>query len=663
MSTALATDLQTRCVNTIRGLALDAVETAKSGHAGLPLGMAPAAYALWSRHMRFDPKDPKWFNRDRFILSAGHGCMLQYALLHLTGYDLPLAELKRFRQLHSKTPGHPENIETPGVEMATGPLGQGVAHSVGFAIAERFLAATYNKPGQEIIDHHTYVICSDGDLMEGVSGEAASLAGHLKLGKLIWLYDDNGITIDGHTTITFTENVETRFRGYEWQVIRLEDGMDVEAVDCALNEAKAEQDRPTLIMCKTVIGYGSPKLAGTNKAHSNPFGADELKATKDALGIPLEPTFYIDPEVKREFESFGEKGSHAHAQWQESLKSYEGSNPSEGKQLRTAISGELGREWIEALPVCTEKIATRKASEAVIQELAAHLPTLIGGSADLAESNLTHQKDKGEFEPGSYAGRNINFGVREHAMIAAVNGITLHGGTRGYGASFFTFTDYCRPSLRLAALMECPAIYVFTHDSIGVGEDGPTHEPIEHLTMLRATPNFNVFRPADGNETAAGWKVALQSTHTPTLLALSRQGLPPITPDNVQNHPAEKGAYVLKEASGDPQLILIGTGSEVQHCVAAQQTLEQEGIKTRVVSMPSWLLFEQQPEAYKAQVLPKAVKTLSVEAGSTLAWPRYSDEQIGIDRFGLSAPGDQVMKEFGFTPEHVVEVARKLVSG
>ena len=641
---------------------MDAVETAKSGHAGLPLGMAPAAYALWSRHMRFDPKDPKWFNRDRFILSAGHGCMLQYALLHLTGYDLPLAELKRFRQLHSKTPGHPENVETPGVEMATGPLGQGVAHSVGFAIAEQFLAATYNRPGQEIIDHYTYVICSDGDLMEGVSGEAASLAGHLKLGKLIWLYDNNGITIDGHTSITFTENVETRFRGYEWQVIRLEDGMDVEAVDRALKEAKAEKDRPTLIMCKTVIGYGSPKLAGTNKAHSNPFGAVELKATKEALGIPLEPTFFIEPTVKSEFESFGQKGSELHAQWQERLKAYEGANPEEGKQLRSAISGEFGRAWIEALPVCTEKIATRKASEAVIQELAAHLPTLIGGSADLAESNLTHQKDKGEFEPGSYVGRNINFGVREHAMIAAVNGITLHGGTRGYGASFFTFTDYCRPSLRLAALMECPAIYVFTHDSIGVGEDGPTHEPIEHLTMLRATPNFNVFRPADGNEAAAGWKVALQSTQTPTLLALSRQGLPPLTPDNVQSHPAQKGAYVLKEASGEPQVILIGTGSEVQHCVAAQLTLEQEGIKTRVVSMPSWFLFEQQSESYKEQVLPKGVKKLSVEAGSTLAWPRYSDEQIGIDRFGLSGPGDQVMKEFGFTPEHVVEVARALVS-
>ncbi len=663
MSAKTTTSLETRCINTIRGLALDAVETAKSGHAGLPLGMAPAAYALWSKHLNFDPKDPKWFNRDRFILSAGHGCMLQYALLHLTGYDLPLAELKRFRQLHSKTPGHPENIETPGVEMATGPLGQGVAHSVGFAIAEQFLRATYNRPGHDIVDHFTYVICSDGDLMEGVSGEAASLAGHLKLGRLIWLYDNNGITIDGKTSITFTEDVEVRFHGYEWHVIRLEEGMDPEAVDKALKEAQAEKNRPTLIMCKTIIGFGSPKLQGTNKAHSNPFGADELKVTKEALGIKQAPTFDIEPDVKAHFESFGESGSKKHQDWQEALKAYEAAYPVEGKQLRAAIAGEFGREWIAALPVIAEKVATRKASETVIQAIMDFFPTLIGGSADLAESNLTQQKGKGEFEPDSYTGKNINFGVREHAMIAAVNGITLHGGTIGYGASFFTFTDYCRPSLRLAALMECPSIYVFTHDSIGVGEDGPTHEPIEHLTMLRATPNFNVFRPADANETAVGWKIALQSKRTPTLLALSRQGLPPLTPDDLQNHPAEKGAYILRGASNrsQPKLILIGTGSEVQLCVAAQQTLEAEGIPTRVVSMPSWYLFAQQTAEYREYVLPKGVKRLSVEAGATLAWPRYSDEQIGIDRFGLSAPGDQVMKEFGFTPEHVVEVARNLV--
>jgi transketolase len=653
--------LETRSINTIRGLALDAVEAAKSGHAGLPLGMAAAAYALWSKHLKFDPKDPHWFDRDRFILSAGHGCMLQYALLHLTGYDLPLAELKRFRQLHSKCPGHPENVETVGVEMATGPLGQGVAHSVGFAIAEQFLAATYNKPGHTVVDHHTYVICSDGDLMEGVSSEAASLAGHLKLGKLIWLYDDNGISIDGPTSLAFTENVGKRFEAFDWHVVRV-DGMDPDAVDQAIRESRAETGRPSLIMCKTIIGYGSPKLAGTNKAHSNPFGPDELKATKEALGIPLEPTFNIDADVKATYESFGANGEARHSDWNASFKAYEVAYPAEAKELQAAINGEIGRAWIEALPVTVDKIASRKASETIIQELAANLPTLIGGSADLAESNLTAQKGKGEFQPGTYAGKNVDFGVREHAMIAAVNGITLHGATRGYGASFFTFTDYCRPSLRLAALMECPSIFVFTHDSIGVGEDGPTHEPIEHLTMLRATPNFNVFRPADGNETAAGWKIALQSKKTPTLLALSRQGLAPLTPATVGNHPAEKGAYVLREASSAAKLILIGTGSEVQHCVAAHEALEAEGIPTRVVSMPSWFLFNKQSAEYQASVLPEGLKKLSVEAGSTLAWPRYSDRQIGIDRFGLSAPGDQVMKEFGFTPEHVAEVARGMVS-
>ncbi len=657
----MSATLETRSINTIRGLALDAVEAAKSGHAGLPLGMAAAAYALWSKHLKFDPKDPHWFDRDRFILSAGHGCMLQYALLHLTGYDLPLAELKRFRQLHSKCPGHPENVETVGVEMATGPLGQGVAHSVGFAIAEQFLAATYNKPGHTVVDHHTYVICSDGDLMEGISSEAASLAGHLKLGKLIWLYDDNGISIDGPTSIAFTENVGKRFEAFDWHVVRV-DGMDPEAVDQAIRESQAETGRPSLIMCKTIIGYGSPKLAGTNKAHSNPFGPDELKVTKEALGIPLEPTFNIDEDVKANYESFGANGGAKHGDWDVAFKAYLGAYPAEAKELQAAINGEMGRAWIEALPVTSEKIASRKASETIIQELATNLPTLIGGSADLAESNLTAQKGKGEFQPGSYSGKNIDFGVREHAMIAAVNGITLHGATRAYGASFFTFTDYCRPSLRLAALMECPSIFVFTHDSIGVGEDGPTHEPIEHLTMLRATPNFNLFRPADGNETAAGWKIALQSKKTPTLLALSRQGLAPLTSATVGNHPAEKGAYVLREASSAAKLILIGTGSEVQHCVAAHEALEAEGIPTRVVSMPSWFLFNKQSAEYQASVLPEGVKKLSVEAGSTLAWPRYSDKQIGIDRFGLSAPGDQVMKEFGFTPEHVAEVARGMVS-
>lgn len=635
---------------------MDGVEAAKSGHAGLPLGAAPMAYTLWSRHLRFDPKDPKWFNRDRFVLSAGHGSMLIYSLLHLTGYDLPLTELKNFRQLHSMTPGHPENVMTPGVEMATGPLGQGVAHSVGMAIAEKYLATAYNKPGHEVVDHYTYAICSDGDLMEGVSNEAASLAGHLKLGKLIWLYDDNGITIDGTTDLAFTENVEVRFRGLGWHVQRI-DGMDTEAVDQAIREAKRATDQPSIVMARTIIGYGSPKLQGTNKAHSNPFGADELRAAKENLGLPADESFYIEDEVLRHFREMGERGSALHTEWTEALGQFEGAFPEEGKALRQLISGELGTEWLEALPSISEKAATRKSSETVINAIAPHLPGLIGGSADLAESNLTTQKGSGWFPNG----QNVAFGVREFGMCCAVSGITLHGGTRGYGASFLVFSDYARPALRLAALMEVPTIFVFTHDSIGVGEDGPTHEPIEHLMSLRAIPNFNLFRPCDGNETAVGWKVALQSQRTPTLLALSRQALPPVSPADVRNHPAEKGAYVLQEASSDPKIILIGTGSEVQHCVAAKEALEAEGIPTRVVSMPSWWLFALQPAEYQEQVLPKGTKKLSVEAGHTLAWPRYSDAQIGIDRFGLSAPGDQVMKEFGFTAENVVAKAKELL--
>lgn len=619
------------------------------------------AYVLWTRFLKFNPKDPHWFDRDRFILSAGHGCMLLYSLLHLTGYALPMEELKRFRQLHSMTPGHPENHMTPGVEMATGPLGQGVAHSVGFAIAERFLAATYNRPGHDLIDHHTYVLCSDGDLMEGVSNEAASLAGHLKLGKLIWMYDDNGISIDGKTSITFTEDVQARFDALGWHTQTI-DGMSLEAVDKALRAARGVKDKPSLILAKTVIGFGSPHLAGTNKAHSNPFGPDELKLTKEALGIPQEPTFYVADEVYRHYRAVGEAGGEKQKDWESRFAAYASAFPREAAELKAAIGGDLGSSWLDALPTIADKIATRKSSETVINAIAAHLPTLIGGSADLAESNLTWQKTFPAFQPETPAGKNLEFGVREHATMAAVNGLTLHGGTRAYGASFMVFSDYCRPSLRLGAIQQIPAIYIFTHDSIGVGEDGPTHEPVEHLTAMRAVPNMNVIRPADGNETVAAWKIALESKSTPTFLALSRQALPPLTPTDVRNHPAEKGGYVLQEASGGaPKLILIGTGSEVQHCVAAKATLEAEGIPTRVVSLPSWFLFEKQDKAYRDSVLPKGVPTLSVEAGSTLAWPRYSDAQIGIDRFGLSGPGDQVMKEFGFTPENVVAKAKELL--
>ena len=646
-------DLRERSINTIRGLSLDGVEAAKSGHAGLPLGCAALAYALWSKHLKFDPKAPKWMDRDRFILSAGHGSMLLYSLLHLTGYDLPLAELKNFRQLHSKTPGHPENVMTPGVEMATGPLGQGAAHSVGFAIAEAFLAETYNRPGHTLFDHRTYAICSDGDMMEGVSGEAASLAGHLGLGKLVWLYDDNGISIDGSTDLAFTENVGDRFLAYGWQVLRV-DGMDPDAVDEALTKAKEETAKPTLIACRTIIGFGSPHLAGRNKAHSNPFGAEELKLTKEALGISQEP-FHIDADVKTNFESFRTDS----AEWETKLQAYAEAYPEEGKALRQAIARDVSAA-VAALPKVADKVATRKASETVINAVAPFLPTLVGGSADLTESNLTHQKGFSDFQKATPGGKNVNFGVREFAMMAAVNGITLHGATRGYGATFLVFSDYCRPALRLAALMETPSIFVFTHDSIGVGEDGPTHEPIEQITSLRAIPNLNVIRPADGYETAAAWKVALESDQTPTLLALSRQALPPLTPDDVRNHPLEKGAYILAE-SPNPKVILIGTGSELQHCVKARETLEAEGIPARVVSMPSWWLFALQDQAYQDSVLPKSTPKVSAEAGSTLAWPRYSDAQVGIDRFGLSAPGDQVMAEFGINAEAVVEKAKGLL--
>ncbi len=657
----IAASLDEVCINTIRGLSIDAVQAANSGHPGLPMGAAPMAYALWTRHLKHNPSDPLWFDRDRFLLSAGHGSMLQYSLLHLTGYDLPLDEIKRFRQMHSQTPGHPENFATKGVEMATGPLGQGFAHGVGFAIAEKFLAAKYNRPEHEVVNHFTYVICSDGDLMEGVSYEAASLAGHLKLGKLIYLYDDNGITIDGSTELAFTEDTAARFVAAGWHVQSV-DGMNVDAVDRAILEAKLNEDRPSLIACRTIIGYGSPNKAGTSKVHGSALGPDEVRLTKERLGIPPQPAFYVPEEALAHFRQAVDEGQRRQREWEGRMQSYQAAYPAEAAELRRALEGDFGDAWLQALPSFSEKVATRKAGQTVLNSIAPHLPSLLGGSADLAESTFTHIEEGGDFEPAAPTGRNMNYGIREHAMTAAVNGITLHGGARAVASSFLIFTDYCRPSLRLAALMECPSIFVFTHDSIGLGEDGPTHQPVEHLTALRAIPNFNLFRPCDGNETAVGWKVALQSKNTPTLLALTRQGLPPLTPENVREHPAEKGAYILHEASGGtPRLILVGTGSEVQLCVKARETLEAEGIPTRAVSMPSWYLFALQSEGYRRSVFPVRVPTVSVEAGSTLAWPRYSQAQVGLDRFGLSAPGDEVMREFGFTPENVVETARSLL--
>lgn len=658
MSTA-SQNLEHLCVNVIRGLAMDGVQLANSGHPGLPMGAAAMAFALWTRHLRHNPKDPKWFDRDRFILSAGHGSMLLYALLHLTGYDLPLEELQAFRQWGSRTPGHPENTLTAGVEMATGPLGQGIATAVGMALAERYLAATFNRPEHTLVDHSTYVICSDGDLMEGIGQEAASFAGHLGLGKLIVLYDDNGITIDGTTSQAFTEDTEAKFRALNWDTQRA-DGMDVDAVDRAIQAAKMATDRPSLIQCKTVIGFGSPNRAGTSKAHGAPLGPDEIALTKKALGLADEP-FWVPDEARRFFEAAIPEGAQRQASWDEAFDSYRKAFPAEAATFERMLAGDVSGELVAALPAFSEPIATRNASLKTLNAIAPHAPSLIGGSADLAESVLTHLKDYPVQQRTTPDGRNVAFGVREHAMAAAVNGITLHGGLRGFGGTFLVFSDYCRPSVRLAALMHCPSVFVFSHDSVGVGEDGPTHQPVEHVASLRAIPNLNVMRPADGNETAACWRLALESQETPSALILSRQALPPLTPAP-PDHPAARGAYVLAEATGAAKVVLVATGSEVHVAMDAREALEAEGVPTRVVSMPSWLLFERQDDLYRASVLPSGAPTVSVEAGTTFGWARYAQAQVGIDRFGASAPGGQVMKNLGITPEAVVAAVKRLIS-
>jgi transketolase len=653
------TSLELLCINTIRGLAIDAVQKANSGHPGMPLGAAPVAFALWDRHLRFNPKNPRWFNRDRFVLSAGHGSMLLYALLHLTGYDLPLEEIKQFRQWSSKTPGHPENTLTPGVEMATGPLGQGFSTAVGMAIAERFLSATFNKPSFPLIDHYTYVICSDGDLMEGVSQEAASLAGHLKLGKLIVLYDDNRITIDGSTEQAFTEDTEGKFKALGWHVLRVE-GNRVEDVDQAIVQAKKHLEAPTLIICRTTIGYGSPHKAGTAKVHGAPLGPEEAVLTKRALGIPEDKEFWIPDEVLQYFRKAVPRGENLENTWQALFQEYKKAHPEQGALLQSLIEGKLGEAWLHALPSFQEEsLATRSASQKILNGIAPHLPTLIGGSADLAESVLTTLKEYSQFQPTTPEGRNIAFGVREHAMMAAVNGITLHGGCKAYGGTFLIFSDYCRPALRLSALMECPSIFVFSHDSVGLGEDGPTHQPIEQIMSLRAIPNFNLMRPADGNETSVCWRIALESHKTPSAILLTRQPLPTITPTNILDHPAHKGAYILREAASTPKVILIGTGSEVHICLGAQEILESQGIPTRVISMPSWFLFERQDQRYKESLLPQETLRVSVEAGATLGWAQYAQAQLGINRFGASAPGSRILQELGFYPESIAHFAKE----
>ncbi len=656
-----------RTADTIRVLAAEAVQKANSGHPGMPMGMADAAVTLWTQFLKHNPADPGWWNRDRFVLSAGHGSMLLYSLLHLSGYDLPLSELQRFRQWGSKTPGHPEYGLTPGVETTTGPLGQGIGNAVGMAIAERWLATHFNRPGFPIIDHYTYVIASDGDLMEGISHEIGALAGHLRLGKLIVLYDDNGISIDGPTSLTWSEDVLTRFQAYGWHTQRV-DGHDPQAVALAIRNAQAETTRPSLIACRTHIGYGSPNRQDSHKAHGEPLGVEEVRLTKERLGWPAEVEFFIPDEVREWMRSLSAQGAARQAEWEAMFARYAEAYPQEAAALRQAMSGKLPEGWDADLKfnwTAGQGLATRAASGQVLNAIAPRLPTLIGGSADLTPSNNTRPQGIAAITPEDFTGRYIHFGVREHGMGAIMNGMALHGGVRPYGGTFLVFSDYMRPSIRMAALMHLPVIFVFTHDSIGVGEDGPTHQPVEHLTALRAIPNLYVFRPADANETVIAWRVALQRHHGPTALILTRQALP-VLEQPVEG--AHRGAYILLEApgEGDPQVILMASGSEVHLAVAAAQTLIAEGIRARVVSMPCWELFEAQPLEYRQQVLPPEVRArVAIEAGATLAWGRYVGLDgviIGLDRFGASAPAKVLFEQFGLTAEAVVAAAKKLLA-
>ncbi|MCE5308711.1 MAG: transketolase [Acidobacteriales bacterium] len=659
-------NLDQLCINTLRFLAVDAVEQAKSGHPGLPLGVAPMAYAIFDRHLRFNPEDPNWFNRDRFILSPGHGSALLYALLHMYGYALPLDEVRNFRQWGSKTPGHPEYGHTPGVEATTGPLGQGFAMGVGMAMAERYLAADFNPVfDASLVDHFTYAIVSDGDLMEGIASEAASLAGTLKLGKLIYLYDDNEISIEGRTDLSFTENVAMRFEAYDWHVLTVEDGNDVDAISAAIDQAKLE-DRPSLIVVQTHIGFGSPKQ-DTAGAHGEPLGAEAMAATRAKLGWPAE-TFHVPAEAAAHMKEAGARGAKLQGEWQSLLQKAEAKNADAAARLQKQIKGELPKNWDANVPeFSAEKAdATRNASGLVLNALARSLGNMIGGSADLAPSNKSNLKDCGEYGTDCICcGPNIHFGVRELAMAAIVNGLALHGGLIPYGATFLVFSDYARPAMRLSALMQCHSIFIYTHDSIGVGEDGPTHQPVEHLWAARLIPGFTVYRPGDANETAECWKLAI-SRREPCLLALTRQNL--VTLD-LARYPVKdgvkRGGYILSEAQGEPQLVLLATGSEVELAIKAQEELAKQNIAARVVSMPAVELFDKQDEAYRCSVLPCAVPTLAIEAGSTMGWYKYVGSKgavIGLDHFGASAPAKTVFANFGFTVENVVEKAKALLS-
>jgi transketolase len=662
--------LEQLSINTIRTLAIDAVQKANSGHPGLPLGAAPMAYALWQRHLRHNPKDPHWANRDRFVLSAGHGSMLLYCLLFLTGYDLTLDDLRAFRQWGSRTPGHPEIHDTPGVEATTGPLGQGTGNAVGMAIAERVLANRFNRPGHTIIDHRTYAIVSDGDLMEGVSSEVSSLAGHLGLGKLIFLYDSNGVSLDGPTSLAFSrEDVGKRYEAYGWQVLHVDDGdTNVDAIDTAIREAENDTARPSMIVVRTTIGYGSPHKAGTSAAHGSPLGADEVKLTKQALGFDPEQSFFVPPEALAHFHEALTRGGAAEEDWKSRFAAYAKAHPDLAAQFRAVQAGVLPDGWDKGLPTfgVADTQATRQAGGKALNAIAARVPELIGGDADLSTSTETTIKDGGSFDAQSGAGRNFHFGVREHAMGAIANGIAYHGGLRPFVATFFCFSDYMRPAVRLAALNGLRVIYVWTHDSIGLGEDGPTHQPVEHLMSLRAMPNLSVVRPGDANETVEAWRWTM--THDgPVALVLTRQKLP--VADRTKMAPASglaRGAYVLADAEGGaPDAILIATGSEVPLALAARERLAKDGVRTRVVSMPCWETFERQDGAYRDQVLPPTVAArVSIEAGVTFGWERWIGPRgvaIGVDRYGASAPAEVIFEHLGFTPEHVAEVTRELV--
>lgn len=668
MSTTTTQSIEELSINTIRILSADAVQKANSGHPGTAMALAPMAHVLWKDFLNYNPKNTQWANRDRFILSAGHACMLQYSILYLTGYDISLDDLKNFRQLNSKTAGHPEYGLCPGVDVTTGPLGAGFANGVGFAIAQKYLAATYNKPGFDLFDYHVYAICSDGDMMEGVASEAASLAGHLELGNIIYLYDDNKISIEGSTDLAFNEDVDKRFEAYGWHVQSVEDVNDVHALQLALKNAKAEKQKPSLIRVRSLIAYGSPNKAGTAGSHGAPLGADEMKLVKNFFGFDPEKSFEVSDDVLKYYREIGARGEATEAKWNQLFAEYKAKFPELAAEYEVASSGKLPEGWLDSLPTfkgSDPKMATRQASGKVLNAIASKIPGLIGGAADLAPSTETHLKAFDSFTPENRGGRNFHFGIREHAMGSAINGMALTPGIIPFGATFLIFSEYMRPTIRLAAIMKIRSIFVYTHDSIGLGEDGTTHQPVEQLISLRSIPNTTVIRPADANETAQAWKVALEHTNGPVVLVFTRQGLPILDQDKYGKATnLVKGAYVLSDDK-DAELILIATGSEVALAMSAQAKLKEEGIASRVVSMPSWELFEKQDAAYKESVLPKALKKrLAIEAGSALGWHKYVTDEgaiVAMPGFGESAPADELYKVFGFTVDNVVSKAKSVL--